>query len=236
MKVLPNNWFTYLGGLTLAVLLAVCLPLFLCMPPETDITFYDLCARNILRGGVHYRDAFDTNLPGMVWLHALVRSTLGWRSEALRAADFAVVGAITWLLVRWLRLLNRPAAVQVWTAVALFAFYLSRSEWCHCQRDTWMLLPALIALEQRRRQDAATDRRRTRLGGVSSARRCWRDCAGAGFLDQAVCDRARMALLAGQRRPDPPGNGRHWAGGWRWTRQGSSPGGCWQAQLGSHGS
>src|SRR5205809_7999245 len=95
VKLLPYHWSLHLAWLTLAVLLAVCLPLFLCMPPETDITFYDLSARNILRGGVHYRDAFDTNLPGMVWLHAVVRATLGWSSESLRAVDFAVVAAIT---------------------------------------------------------------------------------------------------------------------------------------------
>ena len=34
----------------------------------------------------------------------------------------------------------------------LLAFYLTTSEWCHCQRDIWMLLPCLVALQIRRRQ------------------------------------------------------------------------------------
>lgn len=38
---------------------------------------YDVAARNILRGGVHYRDVFDTNLPGIVWLMAAIRSAKG---------------------------------------------------------------------------------------------------------------------------------------------------------------
>ena len=38
------------------------------------------------------------------------------------------------------------------TATLLFAFYSSRWEWCQCQRDTWMLLPALAALQLRRIQ------------------------------------------------------------------------------------
>jgi hypothetical protein len=65
-----------------------------------------------------------------------------------------ILGGIVWLLVRWLRALGQPESVQVWAAVALCAFYFSTSEWCHCQRDTWMLLPAMVGLHLRRRQVA----------------------------------------------------------------------------------
>src|SRR4029078_4012408 len=58
----------------LALLLAAGVPLFLCMPLWADVTFYDLCARNILAGGAHYRDVFDTNPPGMPRIHSLVRT------------------------------------------------------------------------------------------------------------------------------------------------------------------
>jgi hypothetical protein len=43
-------------------------------------------------------------------------------------------------------------ATRSWAAVLLFFFYFATSEWTHCQRDTWMLLPCLVALELRRRQ------------------------------------------------------------------------------------
>ena len=79
-------------------LLTAALPLFLCLPLWADATHYDLCARNLLRGGVLYRDLFDMNLPGMVWLHAAVRSLAGWRSETLRTADMLVVTAVAALL------------------------------------------------------------------------------------------------------------------------------------------
>jgi hypothetical protein len=138
--------------LALVLLLGVGVPLFLRMPLETDVTHYDLAARALLRGGVHYRDTFDTNLPGMVWLHAGVRSLLGFGSEAIRGCDLLVVAAVVWLLTRWVRPPGEGRDVRVWTAVALFAFYFSTTEWCHCQRDTWMLLPALIALGLRHRQ------------------------------------------------------------------------------------
>jgi hypothetical protein len=128
------------------------LPLFLCMPLWADTTLYDLAARNLLNGGIHYRDIFDTNLPGMVWLHAGVRALLGWSSEALRAVDFLVFCGIAGLLAVWLGGLGWSRAARVWAVFALLAYYFSQSEWSHCQRDTWMLLPSLAALHLRRRQ------------------------------------------------------------------------------------
>jgi hypothetical protein len=141
-----------LGWLTLAALLLTALPLFLCMPLCNDATHYDQAAWNVLHGGIHYQDVFDTNLPGMVWLHMAVRSLLGWSWEALRLADFLVVCSIVWLLVGWLRGLGLGRTERVWTAVFVLTFYLSTSELVHAQRDVWMLLPALAGLWLRRRQ------------------------------------------------------------------------------------
>jgi hypothetical protein len=142
---------TVFSAVLLAVLLGVNLPLFVCMPLDCDVHFYDLCARNLLRGGTHYVDLFDTNLPGMPWIHVLVRSLVGWRSEALRLVDFGVVAAIAVLLVGWLPASAGPGA-RMLVAGLLFAFYFSTTEWCHAQRDTWMLLPCLGALALRRRR------------------------------------------------------------------------------------
>jgi hypothetical protein len=138
-----------LAWTTLAGLLIAGLPLFLCMPLWADVTLYDLGARNLLQGGVHYRDLFDTNPPGMVWIHAAIRAALGWRSETLRGLDFLVVAGVVGLLQSWLRQMGSDRSLRIWTVVLLFGFYLSTSEWCHCQRDTWMLLPALVALHLR---------------------------------------------------------------------------------------
>jgi hypothetical protein len=144
-----NGFARPAGWVALAALLAAGGPLFVCMPLWADATLYDVCARNVLAGGVHYRDVFDTNLPGMLWLHLLVRGLLGWSSEALRVADLAVFAGVVWLLTRWL---PPGGPARVWAAVALFAFYFALPEWCHCQRDVWMLLPALAALHLRRRR------------------------------------------------------------------------------------
>src|SRR4051812_34634937 len=136
-------WSLQLSWATLLVLLAVGLPLFLRMPLYQDVSFYDVGARNLLEGGIHYRDIADNNLPGMVWLHAAIRSALGWKSETLRLIDFLIVTLIVGLLMLWFRRLGLTPTARVWTAVVLMGFYLATSEVSHCQRDMWMLLPAL---------------------------------------------------------------------------------------------
>src|SRR5262249_35227644 len=123
----------------------------LCMGLDSDATQWDLCTRTVLHGGVLYRDAFENNLPGMLWLHAAVRSLLGWSTAALRAADLLLVAAAVWLLVRQVPAAAGSAA-RVGLAAVLALFYFSTSEWCHCQRDTWMLPAALLALTLRQRQ------------------------------------------------------------------------------------
>src|SRR5947209_1194024 len=59
---------------------------------------------------------------------------------------------------RWLAWSLAALLAAFLAALVLAAFYLSTSEWCHCQRDTWMLLPALLALDLRRRQVVALGR------------------------------------------------------------------------------
>jgi len=144
-------WLARLTWIFVGLLFLVNAPAFLRMGLDFDAISWDLCARNVLQGGIHYRDAVENNLPGMLWLHLAIRSTLGWSSGALRLFDLTVVISIAVLLLRYVpggtSHLARPL-----TALALLACYFSTSEWCHCQRDLWMLLPALVALHLRARQ------------------------------------------------------------------------------------
>jgi hypothetical protein len=157
------------GWLVLPVVLVVSLPLFICMPVWADVSLHDLCARTILRGGVHYRDTFETNLPGMDWLQAAVRQHFGWRSETIRVFDFLVISAIAGLLVGGLRRLKCSVGRCLWTLIAIYAFYLGTPEICHCQRDIWALLPALVGLSFRYSQvTPATKERGWRVVGATS--------------------------------------------------------------------
>lgn len=133
------------AGTSLVVVLAVGLPLFVRTPVWVDVTYHDLSAWNILHGGVHYRDVFETNLPGMVWLHALLRPLVGWSHEAIRLADLAVFGSVLRLLTRGMRQVEIGPAGRVWFVVAATLFYLFETEFIHCQRDGWMLFPAVAA-------------------------------------------------------------------------------------------
>lgn len=139
------------GLVCLVVVLVAFTPLFICMPLWVDATHYDICARNLLEGGVHYRDTLDPNFPGVVWIHVAVRQVLGWSSEALRAFDLAIFSGIVWLVYRLLIVAAAAPAVRVWAAVALYGFYFSLPETCHCQRDVWMLFFAMLALQLRQR-------------------------------------------------------------------------------------
>src|SRR5262245_16523452 len=118
MERRSDKWSAGLAMVVLLAFLTAGFPLFLCMPLWADATLYDLCALNLMQGGVLYRDILDTNLPGMVWLHLAIRSLLGWRSEVLRAVDGGIVAAVVWILVSWLRREGGSRAAGIWAALA----------------------------------------------------------------------------------------------------------------------
>jgi hypothetical protein len=151
-------------------------PLFLRMPLWIDVTLYDVAARNILSGGTHYRDVFDTNPPGFTWLLCLIRPLVGPSIEALRAVDLLVVGGIGWLLLRAARRAGATPAGVAWGAAGMTGFYLFVSEFNHVQRDTWMMLPALLATTYRLRRQAAA------RAGVTSAGRVFLTGAVEGLV------------------------------------------------------
>ncbi|QEG27462.1 hypothetical protein GobsT_22180 [Gemmata obscuriglobus] len=115
------------------------------MPPWCDVTLYQMAARNVLRGGTHYRDIFDTNLPGFVWLMAGAKLLFGWSTGALRAVDLMVIAGATAALCRFVRRCGGTRYTVAWLVAAVALFYPFTSEFNHIQRDPWMLLPATLA-------------------------------------------------------------------------------------------
>ena len=146
-------WRSATCAWTLTVLaLIVGVPLFLRMPPWCDLTLYDVAAQNLLRGGVHYRDVFDTNLPGFVWILTGLRATLGWSVEAIRCVDLLVVAGIVGLLDRLAVSGGATRSSRAWMVAGVAIFYPFTSEMNHAQRDVWMMFPALAAVVLRYRQ------------------------------------------------------------------------------------
>ena len=139
----------YLAVGAIFALLIVAGPLFLCMPLPNDAALYDVQAFQLLRGGVLYRDLVETNLPGIVLLHAAIRLVGGPSSVALRVADLAFFIINLLLLRALMKAGGAPRAVLGWTVPVLLLFYFSINESCHCQREFWLLLPGLGALTLR---------------------------------------------------------------------------------------
>jgi len=128
-------------------------PIFVQQTLTPDTVLYDLQAKCLLNGGVLYRDVLEPNLPGIVWIHAMVRSVIGWCSPAFLLFDLFVVAAVGMLLGRIAScdavVLKEKQTIRAAIVAGVMLFYLGTSEWCHCQRDTWMLLPCLLALKIR---------------------------------------------------------------------------------------
>jgi len=138
-----------LGWLVAGGFLVVGVPPFLRMPLWADATLYDVAARNVLSGGVHYRDVFDTNPPGFVWAVCVVRRALGPSAEALRFVDLGIVVLVFGCLLVWARRAGASHAGLAWAAAAAAAFYPLSPEFNHVQRDVWMMLPAVLAVALR---------------------------------------------------------------------------------------
>jgi hypothetical protein len=135
-----------------AAALVVGLPLFLRSPPWCDITLYQMAARNLLTGGVHYRDLFDTNLPGFVWAMTALSAAFGPSVVAVRAVDLLVVFGVVVLIDRLAKWAGATPAARWWALAGAALFYPYTVEMCHAQRDTWMALPGLAAVALRVRR------------------------------------------------------------------------------------
>lgn len=140
----PNTrWGWSVAALLLVLIVGT--PLFLRMPLTNDAILFDLQARLLSEGDVLYRDILEPNFPGVVWIHRAVRAIGGSSTEALRVFDLLLL-SITLIAAYFLsRKVGANRAAGIWIVAGCALFYLGASEWIHCQRDTWMLAPILVA-------------------------------------------------------------------------------------------
>jgi len=143
------------GWVAVAILVIANVPLMLCMPLPADAALYDLQAKTALTGGLLYRDIVEPNLPGIVWCHMAIRSALGWSEAALKWVDLVVVAGILSLLLKLLGRMTTSQSAMAGFAFVAVGFYCSTPEWVHCQRDIWLMLPALAAFTLRVRRMAS---------------------------------------------------------------------------------
>jgi hypothetical protein len=127
-----------------------------------------VAAQNILRGGVHYRDVFDTNLPGFVWVVTLVSAVFGPSALALRVVDTLIVLGIVLMLGRLARWGGASPAARWWLFAGAALYYPFTVEMSHAQRDTWMALPGLAAVLLRLRRGMGSEVPALAAGGQGS--------------------------------------------------------------------
>jgi hypothetical protein len=147
----PTRQRHHLGTVPLAAMVILLmalagLPLFLCRGQTIDSTFFDVCAQVVLSGKRPYDELFLHGPPGMLWPYALIRSLAGWRVETLRAVDITIVMLELALCVSLGLQGSGQTAARLWTFAILLGFYMSTTEWSHCETDVWMFLPAMSAL------------------------------------------------------------------------------------------
>jgi len=171
-----------------AVALVVGLPLFLRSPPWCDITLYQMAARNILQGGVHYRDLFDTNLPGFVWAMTALYSVFGPNVVVVRVLDLLIVLGVVLLIDRLAKWGGATPAARWWAFASAALFYPFTMEMAHAQRDTWMTLPGFAAVALRVRRGVA--------GGVSDPSPFRRSLYEGLLWGAAVWMKPHVALVA----------------------------------------
>jgi hypothetical protein len=163
-----ERWGLIGAAIAFLAVLVLAGPLFVCMPLWVDCYLFDICARALGRGEVVYRDFFLHGPPGMMLTVAGVRYLVGYRSEALRLVDLAIVSAVIVLWVRFSLPARASTAARAWTGIAMFLVYVGMTEWCHCQVDAWMLLPAVAAFAMRLGQvDALRQGNRPRILGMA---------------------------------------------------------------------
>jgi hypothetical protein len=146
----------WLAGVTAALLLIAFLiatvPLVITLPQCLDSSFFDLIARDVLRGQMVYRDYFLHGPPGMLLIQSGVRTLFGWRSETVYCLDFIIIGVSACLLFRFIQQPRIGPARALWALLLVYLFDFSTTAFCHCQPDIWMMVPTFVALYLRQRR------------------------------------------------------------------------------------
>lgn len=109
----------------------------------------------IYRGGLPYRDAWDTKGPLTYYVWALSQALFGTNQWGIRLVDFAILLSGSWALARTAGVLTVAAAGR-WAALVFMLLYLTGGYWDTAQSDGWvalLLVPANTLLIVPARRD-----------------------------------------------------------------------------------
>lgn len=102
--------------------------------PSPDQSIFDYIAWLGSQGLSPYRDSFEINWPGKIWIHRLAQVAFGNSPDTFRAFDFLVMQAATIMMsaLLWRQGLRVGAAVMLATYPAI---YITGGHWMAGQRD-----------------------------------------------------------------------------------------------------
>lgn len=95
-------------------------------------------------GYIPYRDFFDMNMLGALWMNGLIGRLAGYQDWGYRIVDLAILAVMMLCTALWMRSFNRLAA---WASAVLFGcLYLMAGSAMALQREYLLLLPISIGL------------------------------------------------------------------------------------------
>lgn len=133
-------------GLSLFTALTLCLAIFsLWWETFWDLTIWHYLAYAFNEHGyVPYRDIFEVNMFGTIFMHVAFTKVFGYHDLAFRIFDLVLLSALSACTYRLLKPFGSRSG---WFAAVLFAWlYLSQGEGQMLQRDYIVLLPLAMAL------------------------------------------------------------------------------------------
>jgi hypothetical protein len=143
-----------------AAAIAIGVALVLTFGHGRDQSIYDLVAREMLAGGMPYRDAFDFKPPGVFVVYALARALFGGSMLSIRLVEAAALLTSAWALV-WLAKRHFDSARAGWIAAALSTLLQAQLDFWHTAQPesfggTLTLLALVVVARARDAQSTRT--------------------------------------------------------------------------------
>jgi len=128
---------TYCIGIICLFILPFVIP-YLSYGFGRDHGFFSLAGTMVLKGEVPYRDIFEYNFPGTIYIHAFIINFLGRSALVFRAADLVYQSVFIGIFYYYIKFfLDRKTALL--SCLLYITLYFTLPYWDTCQRDGFVL-------------------------------------------------------------------------------------------------
>jgi len=128
---------TYCVGIICLFILPFVIP-YLSYGFGRDHGFFSLAGNMVLKGEVPYRDIFEYNFPGTIYIHALIINFLGRSALVFRVTDLVYQSVFIGIFYYYIKFfLDRKTALLA--CLLYITLYFTLPYWDTCQRDGFVL-------------------------------------------------------------------------------------------------